>query len=114
VKLSNLAAKPLKPLLAAGAVVAEQRRSGRGRSRRVGEERAAIAVGAEIEATDRVNAAEVQLRGVALAVLYCEHAGSIGNLLCRRGVDVEEINLVVDIVLGKAVDDPLEGRRRYR
>ncbi len=53
-------------------MAAEQRGIGRGRDRRVGQQGAAVAIGIEIEAAERIGAAEVQLRGVAEAVLYRE------------------------------------------
>lgn len=67
------------------------------------EERAATTVGVESEAAERVNTAEVQLRGVALGILYREHAGSVGSFLRGRGVDVEEINLVVNLRVSTAI-----------
>src|SRR4029079_438802 len=64
-------------------VAAEKSRSGSRRSRRVGQHAAAMAVATEMEAAERVGAAEVQLCGVVLVVLDREHAGSVGNNVPR-------------------------------
>jgi hypothetical protein len=89
-------------------MVAEQRRIGSGRCRRVGQQGPAVAVVIEIEAGESISAAEVQLRGVALAVLHRQHAEGKGNFLRRCGVDVVEVDGVICIELGEAADDALK------
>jgi len=76
--------------------------------RRVRDQRAAMAVVAEMEVVDRVGAAEMQLCGMPRTILYREDAAAERYFRCRCRVDVVEIDGVIEIGLGEAADDAFE------
>src|SRR6202030_3988867 len=67
--------------------------------RRVFDQRAAMAVVAEMEVVDGVGAAEMQLGGMPRTILYREDAAAERYFRCRCRVDVVEIDGVIEIGL---------------